>query len=107
MGPEEKGDPREPGIKQAPPGRDTLRKGERRVQPAGPGPRVARIKKTHTSFSERECRGQTDLALFQLLPFTSCVTLSGSPSISERQFPLLENGYRYTHSGAKAGNPGA
>lgn len=50
VGPEEKGDPQEPGNKQAPPGGDTLRRGERRVQPAGPGPRVARMKNTHIFF---------------------------------------------------------
>lgn len=50
VGPEEKGDPQEPGNKQAPPGGDTLRKGERGLQPAGPGPRVARMKNTHIFF---------------------------------------------------------
>lgn len=36
---------------------------------------------------------KTDLALFQLLHFASCVTLSKSPNISDCQFPLLENGH--------------
>lgn len=38
VGPEEKGDPQEGGNKQAPPGGDTLRKGERRCRPAGQDP---------------------------------------------------------------------